>query len=103
MLEELRGAPLLHGARGAAPSISTRSPTCWSRLSELAANRDDIIEMDLNPMVAYEQGLAVLDARILIAPGGAPQPATPAAIDPQRHRRRHRQSDAMPSTRRPSP
>jgi acyl-CoA synthetase (NDP forming) len=88
MLEELRGAPLLHGARGTKPTDIDAIADLLVRLSELAASRDDIMELDLNPVVAYEHGLAVLDARILIAPGGAPKPATPASIDPERHRRR---------------
>jgi acyl-CoA synthetase (NDP forming) len=88
MLEELRGAPLLHGARGAAPSDIGAIADLLARLSELAASRDDIIEMDLNPVVVYPEGFAVLDARILIHPGGAPKAATPASIDPERHRRR---------------
>jgi acetate---CoA ligase (ADP-forming) subunit alpha len=91
MLNELRGAPLLHGARGTRPADLDAIADLLVRLSELAANRDDIIEMDVNPIVAYEDGLAVLDARILIAPGGTPQPVTPATptkIDPQRHGRR---------------
>ena len=75
-------------ARGARPVDIDAIAGLLVRLSELAASRDDIMEMDLNPVVAYEQGIAVLDARILIAPGGAPKPATPAAIDPERHRRR---------------
>jgi acyl-CoA synthetase (NDP forming) len=88
MLEELRGAPLLHGARGAAPVDLDAIAGLLAGLSELAANRDDIIEMDLNPVVSYPKGLAILDARILIQPGGAPKPVTPASIDPERHQRR---------------
>src|SRR5258708_1499169 len=88
MLEELRGAALLHGARGTKPTDIDAIADLLVRLSELAASRDDIIELDLNPVVAYEHGLAVLDARILIAQGAAPKPAQPASIDPERHRRR---------------
>ena len=88
MLDELRGAPLLHGARGARPADLDAIADVLVRLSELAATRDDIVEMDLNPIVAYEQGLAVLDARILLATNGAPQASAPATSDPLRHRRR---------------
>jgi acyl-CoA synthetase (NDP forming) len=88
MLEELRGAPLLHGARGTPPCDLDAIADLLARLSELAASRDDIVEMDLNPVVSYQRGLSVLDARILIAPGGAPKPANPATIDPERHQRR---------------
>ncbi len=87
MLDELRGAPLLHGARGARPADLDAIADVLVRLSELAARRDDLIEMDLNPIVAYEQGLAVLDARILLAADNLRQ-AAPAARDPQRHGRR---------------
>ncbi len=91
MLDELRGAPLLHGARGTRPVDVDAIADLLVRLSELAASRSDILEMDLNPVVAYEQGLAVLDARILIGSGDASQPGTsaiPAKIDPERHGRR---------------
>jgi acyl-CoA synthetase (NDP forming) len=92
MLDELRGAPILHGARGARSADLDAIAGLLVCLSELAASRDDIIEMDLNPVVAYEQGLAVLDARMLIASGGARQaamPATPEAGNAaQRHGRR---------------
>jgi acyl-CoA synthetase (NDP forming) len=88
MIAELRGAPLLRGARGAPPADIDAIADLLARLSELAARRNDIMEMDLNPVAAYEQGIAVLDARILIAPGDTPNPAVPAAIDPEQHRRR---------------
>jgi acetate---CoA ligase (ADP-forming) subunit alpha len=88
MLDELRGAALLHGARGTRPADLDAIADLLVKLSELAASRRDIAEMDLNPIVAYEHGLEVLDARILIGQGGAAQAATPAAIDPERHTRR---------------
>jgi len=91
MLDELRGAPLLHGARGTRPVDLDAVADLLVQLSELAAGRNDILEIDLNPIVAYEQGLAVLDARILIASGGAPHAVsagTPAKIDLERHGRR---------------
>ncbi len=88
MIDELRGAPLLRGARGAPPADIDAIADLLARLSELAASRSDIMEMDLNPVAAYEQGIAVLDARILIAPGDTPNPAVPAAIDSEHHRRR---------------
>jgi acyl-CoA synthetase (NDP forming) len=91
MLSELRGAPLLHGARGTKPCDVDAIADLLVRLSELAASQSDILEMDLNPIVAYEHGLAVLDARILIASGNASllgTSAIPAKIDPERHGRR---------------
>ncbi len=87
MLKELRGAPILNGVRGARPSDIDAVAALLATLSELAVSRDDIMEMDLNPIVAYERGVAVLDARVLVAAGGAQKPATPAN-DPERHRQR---------------
>jgi acyl-CoA synthetase (NDP forming) len=91
MLDELRGAPILHGTRGTPPADLGAIADLLVRLSELAAGRIDILEMDLNPIVAYEHGLAVLDARILLARTGSSQPATPSAaamFNPERHGRR---------------
>ena len=36
------------------------------RVSRLVTDRDDIAELDLNPVRLYEQGLLVLDARMLM-------------------------------------
>jgi acyl-CoA synthetase (NDP forming) len=88
MIAELRGAPLLRGARGAPPADIDAIADLLARLSELAISRDDILEMDLNPIAAHEQGISVLDARILIAPDGATNAATPTPVDAERHRRR---------------
>ncbi len=88
MLKELRGAPILEGVRGARPSDIDAIAALLAKLSEIAVSRDDIMEMDLNPIVAYERGVAVLDARILVEAANARKPATPAAIDPERHQRR---------------
>jgi acyl-CoA synthetase (NDP forming) len=70
MLEELRGAAILHGARGGKPIDFEAVSDLLVKLSEFAARRRDLKEMDLNPVVAYEQGVKVLDARVLLADGG---------------------------------
>lgn len=88
MLEELRGAAMLRGARGRAPADLRALAELIARVSELAAARGEIAELDLNPVVAYADGLAVLDARVVMAADGARPPATAAALDPERHRRR---------------
>jgi acyl-CoA synthetase (NDP forming) len=77
MLAELRAAPLLHGYRGSAPVDVDSIASLIVKLSELAARRSEIAEMDLNPVVAYPKGLKVLDARVrLVAPSASP-PAAP--------------------------
>ncbi len=66
MLAELRGAALLDGVRGTAAIDREAIVELLVRISELAAGRTEIREMDLNPIAAYASGLSVLDARILL-------------------------------------
>jgi acyl-CoA synthetase (NDP forming) len=66
MLAELRGKAMLEGVRGAQPVDSQSIANLVARLSELAATHPEIIEMDLNPIVGYSNGFAILDARIVV-------------------------------------
>jgi len=66
MLAELRGAALLDGVRGTPAVDRDAIAQLLVRISELAASRAEIKEMDLNPIAAYASGLSVLDARILL-------------------------------------
>jgi len=66
MLAELRGAALLDGVRGQAAVDRDAIAELLVRISEFAARRTEIREMDLNPIAAYASGLSVLDARILL-------------------------------------
>ncbi|MGZ6226673.1 MAG: acetate--CoA ligase family protein [Candidatus Binataceae bacterium] len=71
MLGELRGAAMLHGARGGAPADLNALAGLIATISQFAAAHPEVREMDLNPVVAYASGVRVLDARILLAPPGA--------------------------------
>jgi acyl-CoA synthetase (NDP forming) len=84
MLGELRGAALLHGVRGGAPSDLDAIAGLVAKVSEFAAEHPAVREMDLNPVTVYPKGLRVLDARILLGPDAA-QSALPA--DPRQARR----------------
>jgi acetate---CoA ligase (ADP-forming) subunit alpha len=77
MLGELRGAALLGGVRGGAVVDVAAVAHLLAKLSEFAAAHAEIREMDLNPVVAYQSGVAVLDARVLIGAQAQP-PATDA-------------------------
>jgi acyl-CoA synthetase (NDP forming) len=83
MIDELRGAAILRGLRGAPPIDFDAMADLLAKVSELAARRPEIKEMDLNPVVAYPKGVTVLDARILLAKDGA----NAAPADPNRSRR----------------
>jgi len=75
MLGEIRGAPLLDGYRGA-PAVDKASLLdLLHRVSRLAVDHPEILELDLNPVVAFPGGkpALVLDARVRV---GAPPRAT---------------------------
>lgn len=82
MLAELRGAAILRGVRGGAPVDMAAVAALLVRLSQFAAAHPEIREMDLNPVAAYETGLAVLDARVMLA-----EPKAPPLSDPNKEAR----------------
>jgi len=65
MLTSLKMFPLLKGVRGEASADLTALADCLERLSFLAQEMPDIVELDLNPVMAMLKGCAVVDARIL--------------------------------------
>jgi acyl-CoA synthetase (NDP forming) len=87
MLEELRGVALLNGARGMPPADLDAIADLLVRLGDLAMRRNEILELDLNPIVAHQHGVEILDARILIGADGAPQ-RPPSGNDPEQQRAR---------------
>ncbi|MGH7837806.1 MAG: acetate--CoA ligase family protein, partial [Candidatus Binataceae bacterium] len=83
MLDELRGGAIQHGLRGAPPIDFEAVAALLARLSAFAAAHPEVKEMDLNPIVAHEHGLAILDARVLLESA----PISAASVDPNRTRR----------------
>src|SRR5208282_5422168 len=76
MLARLRGAQIMRGVRGQPGVDIDAIISILETVSGIAATHPEISEMDLNPVVAYEDGLAILDARIVLAApaGETPQP-----------------------------
>jgi acetyltransferase len=68
MLENLRSKKILDGARGAKAADKEKIVECLLRLSQLLSDFPEIKEMDINPLLALEngKGAKVLDARIVI-------------------------------------
>ncbi len=64
MLASIKGAALLTGIRGRSGVDCDRLKELILRLSQLVAELPEIKEMDLNPVMAFEDGAFVVDARI---------------------------------------
>ena len=64
MLNDIKGAPLLDGVRGQKGIDRGAVVDLICRLSQLLTDLPEIVEMDLNPTLAYEDGVVVVDARI---------------------------------------
>jgi acyl-CoA synthetase (NDP forming) len=66
MLSELRGRRLLEGVRGRPPVDAQALEDLFLRVSRLIERRPDIRELDLNPVLAYPDGVLAVDARALL-------------------------------------
>ncbi len=66
MFEKLKIYPLLTGYRGSSPKNIDRLIEIINRLSYLAADYPEIVELDINPLLVTSDKLTVLDARIVV-------------------------------------
>jgi acyl-CoA synthetase (NDP forming) len=69
MIEEIKGYPVLAGARGRPPADVNALADAIVKLSALALDlEDEIAELDINPLFVMEQGKGVMAADALIRP-----------------------------------
>ena len=66
MIEKIRSVELLNGFRGRPPVDKRAIKELLLTISEIVGSYDDIQEIDLNPVIVYEQGLSIADARIIL-------------------------------------
>jgi acyl-CoA synthetase (NDP forming) len=84
MLRRLKGVALLEGYRSREPLDVAAIAKSLSALSRLIAERPDIVEIDINPFIAYPQGAVAVDALVRLdgvsaaPPRRRPSPATVA-------------------------
>lgn len=64
-IHDIKGLPLLEGARGTEPVNMDALAETIASLSQLALDYPDIIEIDFNPVFATKQGMEIVDARIM--------------------------------------
>jgi len=69
MIGELRSAPLLRGHRGERPADLEAIVDCMLRVSQLAVDFPEIVELDVNPLMVHEQGkgAVALDMRLVLS------------------------------------
>jgi acetate---CoA ligase (ADP-forming) len=65
LLRSLRGAPLLAGARGRPPLDVGAAARAAAALSQVAAARPDVAEIEINPLLVTPSGATALDARVI--------------------------------------
>lgn len=70
-MERTRIFKALQGTRGRPPVPLAELETLLVRFSRLVADLPDIVEIDINPLLAGAEGAVALDARMLLAPPDA--------------------------------
>lgn len=68
MVTELRGAPMLAGHGGAPPVDLAAVRDVLARVSRLATDLPQLVEADLNPLIARPDGAVCVDARVRLEP-----------------------------------
>ncbi len=66
MIDEIRAAPLLRGARGREPADIEEVIETIQRLSQLVTDFPAILELDINPLVAGPDGVQAIDLRLTV-------------------------------------
>jgi acyl-CoA synthetase (NDP forming) len=83
MWRSLRGAPLLTGYRGAPPVDVPALEDLLLRVARLAEDLPEVVELDLNPVLALPHGVAAVDAKLrLMQVGDEPDPTSRALLEP---------------------
>lgn len=67
MLGKTKIHTILEGVRGEAPTDTAAIVETLQRISQLVADFPDILELDINPLFAFEEGASALDVKITIS------------------------------------
>lgn len=66
MIHEIKAFPILQGVRGRKPADLQALTDLLLKVAQIAQENPEIAEMDLNPVLVYDKGLNVVDARVLL-------------------------------------
>lgn len=67
MIREIQGFPVLEGYRNMPPADLAALETILMHVSSFAEDHPEVTELDLNPILAYDDGAVAVDARIVLA------------------------------------
>jgi acetyltransferase len=63
LIREIRGWPILAGVRGQAGIDERALVNVIQRLSQLAVEHPEIVELEINPLLAFPTGVCAVDMR----------------------------------------
>lgn len=66
MIREIKGFPVLEGVRGRPPVDVAALEEMLLKVSAFAESHPEVVELDLNPVLAYSSGAVAVDARIVV-------------------------------------
>ena len=66
MLDEIKAKAILGGVRGAPPVDREAIIDLMLRISRFCQAHPEIVELDLNPILGYADGYALVDARMIL-------------------------------------
>ena len=66
MISEIKGYKILKGIRGEEPKDIEAIKDLLLKISQLTLDNPEIKEIDLNPVFVFNQGLQVVDARMIL-------------------------------------
>jgi acyl-CoA synthetase (NDP forming) len=73
-IKSLRASALLFGYRGAAPVDLASLEDLLLRVGQLATDLPELVELDLNPVLAMPDGALAVDVKVRLAPAVADDP-----------------------------
>ncbi len=65
MIREIKGYKLISGFRGQPTMDEQAIADCIVSVAQMTEENPEIVEIDLNPVFAYPEGILVVDARII--------------------------------------
>ncbi len=65
MISEIKGFPILKGIRGRKPADVDAVAQVLVTVSEMA-EKENIVELDINPLIVGEKGAVAVDARAMV-------------------------------------